>query len=117
MFIPIRGKDRKERVSKMKLKENLRYLRKRAGRTQEQLGKKRHVHQYNISDYEIGRIEPNIKTLRKYSEIFDVSIDYIVGNKPHRNKLRGDGVAKEIPAAVVLPEDESSEKEEQEEEK
>ena len=115
MFHHKQGKDRKERASKMKLKENLRYLRKRAGRTQEQLGKKRHVHQYNISDYEIGRIDPNIKTLRKYSEIFDVSIDYIVGNKPHRNKLRGDGVAKEIPAAVVLPEEEAAEEEVKEE--
>lgn len=65
----------------MKLKENLRFLRRKAGLTQAELAKKLHVQQYNISDYEIGRIEPNIQTLIKLADVFNVSIDFLVGRK------------------------------------
>ena len=30
--------------------------------------------------YEIGRLEPNITTLKTLSKYYEVSIDYIVGN-------------------------------------
>lgn len=65
----------------MKLKENLRFLRKKSGMTQAELAKKMHIQQYNISDYEIGRIEPNIQTLVKFADVFNVSIDFLVGRK------------------------------------
>ena len=65
----------------MKLKDNLRFLRRKAGLTQAELAKKLHIKQYNISDYEIGRIEPNIQTLIKFADVFDVSIDFLVGHK------------------------------------
>ena len=65
----------------MKLKENLKFLRRNAGYTQTELAKKMHLRQYNISDYEIGRIEPNIQTLIKFADIFNVSVDFIIGRK------------------------------------
>ena len=65
----------------MKLKENLRFLRRKAGYTQTELAKKMHLRQYNISDYEIGRIEPNIQTLIKFADIFNVSVDFIICRK------------------------------------
>lgn len=65
----------------MKLKENLRFLRKKSGLTQAELAKKMHIQQYNISDYEIGRIEPNIQTLLRFADIFNVSVDFLVGRK------------------------------------
>ena len=65
----------------MKLKDNLRYLRKKAGMTQGDLAKKLHIKQYNISDYEIGRIEPSIDNLCKMADVFHVSIDYLVGRR------------------------------------
>jgi transcriptional regulator with XRE-family HTH domain len=65
----------------MKLKDNLRFLRRKAGLTQAELAKKLHIKQYNISDYEIGRIEPNINTLINFAEVFNVSIDFLVGRK------------------------------------
>lgn len=65
----------------MKLKENLRYLRKKSGLTQMELAKKMHLKQYNISDYEIGRIEPNIDKLIRFADIFNVSLDFLVGRK------------------------------------
>ena len=39
----------------------------------------------------------------------------IISSETSRIKLRGDGVAKEIPAAVVLPEEEAAEEEVKEE--
>lgn len=65
----------------MKLKDNLRYLRKKAGMTQADLAKKLHIKQYNISDYEIGRIEPSIENLCKIADVFHVSIDFLVGRR------------------------------------
>lgn len=37
--------------------------------------------QYNISDYEIGRIEPNVATLIRFAEVFNISLDFLVGRK------------------------------------
>ncbi|MFA6624253.1 MAG: helix-turn-helix transcriptional regulator [Bacilli bacterium] len=65
----------------MKLKENLRFLRRKAGLTQAELAAKLKIKQYNISDYEIGRIEPNINTLIKLANVFHVSIDFLVGKR------------------------------------
>ena len=77
----------------MKLKDNLRFLRRKAGLTQAELAKKMHLRQYNISDYEIGRIEPNIQTLIRFADIFDVSLDFLVGRKQES-----------ITKAVMIPE-------------
>ena len=74
----------------MKLKDNLRFLRRKAGLTQAELAKKMHLRQYNISDYEIGRIEPNIQTLIRFADIFDVSLDFLVGRKTRVNYQSGD---------------------------
>ena len=65
----------------MKLKDNLRFLRRKSGLTQAELAKKMHLRQYNISDYEIGRIEPNVQTLIRFADIFNVSLDFLVGRK------------------------------------
>lgn len=68
----------------MTLKENLRFLRKKAGLTQAELAKKLHIKQYNVSDYEIGRIEPSIPMLIKFADYYKVSVDYLIG---HREKV------------------------------
>ncbi len=65
----------------MSLKENIRALRKKAGMTQADLAKKMKVKQYNISDYETGRIEPDISKLSKMADIFNTTIDNLVGRK------------------------------------
>lgn len=65
----------------MKLNENLRILRRERGLTQAELAKKMKLKQYNISDYEIGRIEPNVATLIRFAEVFNVSLDFLVGRK------------------------------------
>lgn len=65
----------------MKLNENLRILRRERGMTQAELAKKMKLRQYNISDYEIGRIEPNVATLIRFADVFNVSLDFLVGRK------------------------------------
>lgn len=55
-------------------------LRKKAGLTQKELGKLITVSQQAIHQYENSESEPDISTLKKMSEIFQVSIDTIVKN-------------------------------------
>lgn len=69
------------RVELVKLNENLRILRRERGLTQAELAQKMKLKQYNISDYEIGRIEPNVATLIRFAEVFNVSLDFLVGRK------------------------------------
>lgn len=57
----------------------LRELREEKKLTQEQLGKIIGQTKSNISKYERGELEPNLQTLSELSEIFDVSLDYLIG--------------------------------------
>ena len=80
----------------MKLKDNLKFLRRKAGLTQAELAKKMHLKQYNISDYEIGRIEPNIAKLVHFADIFNVSLDTLVGRKPKEIEKSPDDIKSDI---------------------
>ena len=80
----------------MKLKDNLKFLRRKAGLTQAELAKKMHLKQYNISDYEIGRIEPNIAKLVDFADIFNVSLDTLVGRKPKEIEKSPDDINSDI---------------------
>ena len=48
--------------------------------SQNELAKMLGCNQTAVGKYERGQLEPNIETLKLLSEIFEVSIDYIVGN-------------------------------------
>ncbi|WP_160198824.1 helix-turn-helix domain-containing protein [Senegalia massiliensis] len=63
----------------------IRELRKEFNLTQEELGKKVGQTKSNISKYETGALEPGIDTLNSLARIFDVSIDYLLGNTDQRN--------------------------------
>ena len=80
----------------MKLKDNLKFLRRKAGLTQAELAKKMHLKQYNISDYEIGRIEPNIAKLVHFADVFNVSLDTLVGRKPKEIEKSPDDINSDI---------------------
>ena len=80
----------------MKLKDNLKFLLMKAGLTQAELAKKMHLKQYNISDYEIGRIEPNIAKLVHFADIFNVSLDTLVGRKPKEIEKSPDDINSDI---------------------
>lgn len=55
-------------------------LRSEAGILQADLAKAMKVRQNTVSNWETGRHEPDQDALRELSKIFDVSIDYILGN-------------------------------------
>ena len=58
--------------------------------TQEELGKKIGQKKSNISKYETGALEPGIDTLRELSKVFNVSLDFLMGNSDIRNPYNED---------------------------
>ena len=55
-------------------------LRAEIGLTQSKLAKLLGVNQTAIGKYERGDLEPNIENLIKLSNIFEVSVDYLIGS-------------------------------------
>ena len=62
----------------MGFKEQLTKLRKRNNITQSNLASLLNVKQYVISSWETGRSEPSIEQISKLSDIFNISIDYLL---------------------------------------
>lgn len=60
------------------LKENIRYLRKKSGFTQEQLAVRLGVKRPLIGSYEEGRAIPKISVIKKISELFGITIDDLI---------------------------------------
>ena len=61
--------------------ENLKQLRKQSKLTQSELSKKINISRIKISRYENGEVEPNISTLIKLADYFNVSIDFLIGHR------------------------------------
>jgi transcriptional regulator with XRE-family HTH domain len=57
----------------------LKRLRQSHSWTQEELGKRINVTKVSISGYESGNRMPDIETLQRIADVFDVPIDYILG--------------------------------------
>ena len=66
---------------KTKIAENIRYYRKQMGLTQEQLAAMLHGKKSLVSNYENGYSTPDIYTLCKLADIFDVTLDDLVGRE------------------------------------
>ena len=58
----------------------LKELRKDANLTQEQLAEQLGLKYFNIGDWERGKCEPCVNDLIKLSQVFGVSVDYLIGN-------------------------------------
>lgn len=74
----------------MRFGERLRTVRKARRLTQEELGQILGFSRGTMSKYETGFLEPNLETLVKIARFFNVSVDYLVGVKSERNKLKSD---------------------------
>ena len=59
--------------------ERIRELRDEKRLSQARLAKEMGVTQQTISDYEKGRIEPSIETIKKLCKFFDVTAGYLLG--------------------------------------
>lgn len=62
-------------------------LRKEKGMSQISLALKLNVSQKMISAYETGKSEPSISTLKNIADIFNASIDYIIGYSDIRQPI------------------------------
>ena len=60
--------------------EKLRFLRKYQHLTQTAVAKELNINQRTYSQYETGANEPDIATIKKLANFFDVSIDYLLEN-------------------------------------
>jgi len=64
--------------------KRLKELREEKGITQEQLGKLVNLSQQTIGHYEVNRAKPDIETIEKLAEYFNVSTDYLLGRTNNR---------------------------------
>lgn len=63
----------------MKFNERLKVIRRECGKTQKEVYTALGMSANGYASYEQGRTEPNIDTLIKLCEIFEVSADYLLG--------------------------------------
>lgn len=68
-------------MKNIKIAENISFFRKQAGLTQEELAARFGSRKTLISNYEIGRNTPDIETLWELADIFDITIDELVGRE------------------------------------
>ena len=61
--------------------ERLKELRKLYGLTQRQMAERLDIAQPSYIRYENGSSEPTLENLLNIAEIFDVSVDYLLGRK------------------------------------
>lgn len=59
--------------------ERLKFLREKNGYTQSELAEILHISNSSVCNYEAGKNSPSIEMLIRVAEIFDVSIDYLIG--------------------------------------
>ena len=83
----------------------LKQLRKSSGKTQRDLAKLLYVTASSIGMYERDERTPSPDVLKKYADIFDVSLDYILGHS--RNLKKGEDYATinvygSIPAGIPI---------------
>lgn len=68
----------------MILNERIRALRMETGMSQEELGKLINKSKSNISQFELGKREPDNGTLLRLSEIFGCTLDYLLGKSDNK---------------------------------
>lgn len=67
---------------------NLVYLRKSRGFTQLEIAEKLNYSDKSVSKWEHGETLPDIEVLKKVSDLYGVSIDYIVSDAPKEEKIK-----------------------------
>ncbi len=56
--------------------------------SQEKLASRVGVSQQSLSTYEMGKAEPDIKTLKRIAKVFNTSVDFIIGETDLELKTR-----------------------------
>lgn len=63
----------------MNFGERLKQIRLEKGYTQKDIINKINISQNGYSSWELGKTEPNLTSLKKLSNIFHISVDYLLG--------------------------------------
>lgn len=74
----------------MKFNENLKFLRKKEGLTQEELAEKLNVSRQSVTKWESGNAIPDIEKIKEIGYIFLISVDSLIGDIENKtpNKLK-----------------------------
>lgn len=90
----------------MKFNENLKYLRKKEGLTQEELAEKLNVSRQSVTKWESGQALPDIEKVKEIAYFFSTSVDSLIGEieskTENKIKKRIDDIGYFIFAYVVL---------------
>ncbi|WP_066322695.1 helix-turn-helix domain-containing protein [Anoxybacteroides amylolyticum] len=70
-----------------KLADHLRYLRKKQNWTQEDVAQQLNMSRSQISKWETGETLPDVQSLEKLSDLYGVSIDFLIGRRPSKQEL------------------------------
>ncbi|MCW3490226.1 helix-turn-helix domain-containing protein [Dethiobacter alkaliphilus] len=65
--------------------KRLRKVREEKGYTQSQLAGLINLSQQTIGHYELGRAKPDLETLQRIADIFNCSVDYLLGRTDIKN--------------------------------
>lgn len=68
-------------MKELKIEDNIRFFRKANNLTQEELSKQLGGSKNLVSNYENGISTPDIYTLVKLADIFDITLDELVGRE------------------------------------
>ncbi|WP_432663729.1 helix-turn-helix transcriptional regulator [Wukongibacter baidiensis] len=100
----------------MNFGKKLRELRERKGLTQEELGNILNLTKANISKYENGKLEPNLETLKKVSDLFQVSAEFLLdasmvyAKKSKKEKIGNDIIQLLIKKGIIANGEELTDK-------
>jgi len=67
--------------------DSIKKLRKEKGMTQDELAEKLNVTRQAVSNWEQGKAQPDIETLTKLAEIFDVSVEQIIYGSDRKDRI------------------------------
>ncbi len=67
--------------------DNLKKLRQEIGLTQQSLANELNTSQQSIYKYEHHITEPDIGMLKNMADVFDVSVDYLIGHSAYPHKI------------------------------
>ncbi len=88
----------------MDFPNTLKMLREKRGYSQKQLAEALHVSKNSVSHYELGVSMPSIDIIMNMADIFDVSIDYLLGRSSVNlsKRLLEKSLEKKTTAGIVL---------------
>lgn len=80
----------------MKFHEKLLQQRKTAGMTQSELAEKLNVSRQAVSRWEMGTAMPEVENLIMMSELFGVSLDYLLKDKEDRSEAKQEEIPQKV---------------------